>query len=97
MVNRALVADGRGEVKDHLGTLSGVCYGGFVTDVAFDEPHGPVIPDVTPVTGGKIVEHRDCAAIGEQSIHQVRTDEPRPSGDEDLHAAMRPDGLPTTI
>jgi hypothetical protein len=51
-----------------------------ITDVALPQLHA--VRHVGAETGRKVVERRDLVPVREQSVGQVRADEPRPTGDK---------------
>ncbi len=70
-------------MKDHVDTGHGRPHRRFVADVALEQIG--VFRDVVPEAGREVVEHPDLGAPGEESVGQVRSDEPRSAGDEGPH------------
>ena len=75
----------RGEVEDDLGVgLEGL------PNIVLEERGSPV--DVVAAPRREVVEHDDLVAARQQRVHEVRADEPRPTGNERAHPGSL-DGL----
>ena len=80
-----------GQMVNEIGKIDELCHQPGVGDRvnAVLEP-GVILKalDVGHRAGGKIVNNVDFVAGGKVSFGKVRTDEPRSSGDEDLHSRL---------
>jgi hypothetical protein len=41
------------------------------------------LPEVRDATGGEVINRHDAMALGQESVAEMRADEPRPARDED--------------
>jgi hypothetical protein len=91
-VHDQLHADRRGEMKNIITRTDGDIDRAFAFDRITDEMKSRISPQTRKVffpTRGKVIKDRHIMPISEQALHQVRTDEPRPAGDEITFAHWR--------
>jgi hypothetical protein len=78
----------RREVDDHLGLIHQFADRRMIEDRSTNEPEPWIaleMSDVAQGPGRQVVQHHDLVAPSDQSIGEVRTDEPGAAGDEVAH------------
>lgn len=82
-------------MEDDTDTAAGFAAGFKVSDVAFDQVHGPLdLGQIPAVSGGEIVQDADASPVLDEGIHKVGSDEAAPPSDEDADACEIGDGHP---
>ena len=86
-----LHADGRGEMQNKFRVRRQLRQFGVGGNLRLDEAEIPVLchrAQVVPAAGGQIVNDHNAFAILQQPLHQVRADEARAAGDENVFASF---------